>query len=58
MKVGDRVRKEKVVKIKNAEGTIEKITQDYVIVVWDKINGYWHYTHAQSHNLEVISESR
>ena len=58
MNVGDRVRKAKVMKVEDAEGTIEKITQDYVVVVWDKVNGYWHYTHQQSHKLEVIDESR
>lgn len=56
MNVGDRVKKAKVMKVENAIGTIEKITQDYIVVVWDRVNGHWHYTHQQSHKLELIDE--
>ena len=57
MKQGDRVTKDKVVKVNNPTGTIEKITKDYVVVKWDNINGHWHYTHLQAEQLEVINES-
>ncbi len=56
MKAGDRVRKDKVMKVIDAIGTIEKVNNDYVVVIWDKVNGHWHYTHAQAIGLEVISE--
>ena len=55
MKVGDRVRKSKVLTSAPAFGTVEKITKEYVVVVWDEVNGYWHYTEEQAKNkLEVI----
>lgn len=57
MKQGDRVTKDKVVKVNNPTGIIEKITKDYVVVKWDNINGHWHYTHLQAEQLEVINES-
>lgn len=57
MKTGDRVRKQKVMSVENAVGTIEKVTNDYVVVVWDKVNGHWHYTPTQSKQLEIINES-
>ena len=57
MKQGDRVTKDKVVKVNNPPGIIEKITKDYVVVKWDNINGHWHYTHLQAEQLEVINES-
>lgn len=56
MKVGDRVRRDKVLGNRNVFGTIEKITSDYVIVIWDSINGHWHYTHEQSKTLELVNE--
>tara|TARA_R100000664_G_C2733153_1_gene123267 strand:+ start:802 stop:978 length:177 start_codon:yes stop_codon:yes gene_type:complete len=58
MKVGDRVSKERVLKTQNATGTIKKITKEYVVVIWDNINGEWHYTEQQASNLEAINESR
>lgn len=54
MNVGDRVKKDLVLKVENATGTIEKINKDYVVVVWDNINGHWHYTHEQAKALELI----
>ena len=57
MKPGDRVLKDRVLKVENATGTIEKITKEYVIVIWDNINGHWHYTKEQAKSLEVASES-
>ena len=54
MKVGDRVRKDEVLKTTKPTGTIERITQEYVIVVWDDINGHWHYTPEQAKTLEIL----
>ena len=56
MKVGDRVTKDKVMKVENPVGIIEKITDDYVVVKWNNIPGHWHYTHEQSKIIEVINE--
>ena len=56
MKVGDRVTKEKVLATENPVGTVVKISDGYVVVRWDKINGDWHYTHAQSHLLEIVRD--
>tara|TARA_B100001250_G_C19154684_1_gene509538 strand:- start:206 stop:382 length:177 start_codon:yes stop_codon:yes gene_type:complete len=56
MKTGDRVSKSKVMGVTNPIGTIEKITNDYVVVIWDKVNGYWHYTKEQAKGLEIIDE--
>ncbi len=58
MKVGNIVTKDKVMKIKNPTGVVEKITDVYVVVKWHNIPGYWHYTHKQSEKLEVINEDR
>mgnify|MGYP001188512438 FL=1 len=54
MKVGDRVRMAPMWKHKEAEGTIIKITKEYVVVLWDGVNGEWHYDHKGSKRLEVI----
>lgn len=56
MKVGDRVRKDKVMRVENAFGTVQRVTKEYVIVIWDEVNGQWHYTHEQSKQLEVIEQ--
>tara|TARA_B100000131_G_scaffold258037_2_gene253203 strand:- start:340 stop:483 length:144 start_codon:yes stop_codon:yes gene_type:complete len=45
-------------KYNSASGTVDKITQDYVVVVWDDVNGYWHYTKEQAKKLEIVNESR
>ncbi len=58
MQVGKRVTRDKVMGFEKPVGTIEKITSDYVIVVWDNINGHWHYTHEQAKKLEEIDEGR
>tara|TARA_Y100000592_G_C5246027_1_gene210581 strand:- start:239 stop:415 length:177 start_codon:yes stop_codon:yes gene_type:complete len=54
MKVGDRVKMEPMWKYDSAVGVIDKITSDYVVVKWDNIPGYWHYTKEQAKRLEVI----
>ena len=54
MKVGERVTKNKVMKVENPIGIVEKITNDYVVVKWNDIPGHWHYTKEQAKTLEVI----
>ena len=55
MKVGDRVRKDKVLNTTSPTGTIEKISREYVVIVWDNINGHWHYTPEQAKaTLEIL----
>ncbi len=56
MKVGDRVRMEPMWRYEVAEGVIEKIMSDYVVVRWKGIHGQWHYTHEQADRLEVIDD--
>jgi len=58
VKVGDRVTMAPMWKYNSASGTVDKITQDYVVVVWDDVNGYWHYTKEQAKKLEIVNESR
>tara|TARA_A100001011_G_C13888539_1_gene665988 strand:+ start:112 stop:318 length:207 start_codon:yes stop_codon:yes gene_type:complete len=55
---GDRVLKEKVLNVRNALGTVEKITAEYVVVLWDGVNGYWHYTKSQAETLELLEEEQ
>ena len=56
MKVGDRVTRDSILRTEDPVGTIIKITIDYVVVVWDNINGDWHYTHEQAKKLEAVDE--
>ena len=59
MKVGDLVRMSPMWKYSEAIGTIKQVRQDgYIVVVWNNINGEWHYTSEQARSLEVINESR
>tara|TARA_B100000131_G_scaffold298971_1_gene318903 strand:- start:278 stop:451 length:174 start_codon:yes stop_codon:yes gene_type:complete len=57
MKVGDKVRVAPMWKYPKADGTIIKITKEYTVVVWEGINGEWHYTQEQSKNLQILEES-
>jgi len=55
MRVGDRVRMSPMWKYDEALGTIKQVRQDgYIVVVWDNINGQWHFTAKQAERLEVI----
>ena len=54
MKVKDRVSLAPMWKYEKATGTIIKITNDYVVVRWDGINGDWHYTPEQSARLKLL----
>ena len=59
MKVNDRVRMAPMWKYDEAVGTIKQIKKDgYVVVVWDNINGEWHYTAEQAMRLETLDEAR
>jgi len=54
MKKGDRVKMSPMWKYDEAVGTVKKITKEYVVVVWEGINGEWHYTEQQSLKLIKI----
>ena len=55
MKVGDKVKKSPMWKYKDATGTITQIKRDgYVVVIWEGINGEWHYTPEQAKALEIV----
>jgi hypothetical protein len=56
LKVGDRVSMSPVWKYQQKEGSVFKITKEYVVVKWDDTNGEWHYTLKQAENLKLISE--
>tara|TARA_B100001250_G_scaffold401497_1_gene413451 strand:- start:11457 stop:11633 length:177 start_codon:yes stop_codon:yes gene_type:complete len=58
MKVGDEVKMEPMWKYETAEGEIEKITAEYVVVKWKGIPGHWHYTKDQAKRIEIINEDR
>tara|TARA_R110001592_G_scaffold275122_1_gene542078 strand:+ start:346 stop:525 length:180 start_codon:yes stop_codon:yes gene_type:complete len=58
MKVGDRVEMSPMWKYDKAVGTIKQIRKDgYVIVIWDGINGEWHFTEEQSNSLKMVNEN-
>tara|TARA_A100001015_G_C14694831_1_gene595888 strand:- start:341 stop:520 length:180 start_codon:yes stop_codon:yes gene_type:complete len=58
MKVGDRVIMAPMWKYELAKGKIKQIKKDgYVVVVWDEINGEWHWTPEQAKKLEVINDN-
>ena len=57
MKVGDKVKMSPMWKYDSAIGTIKQIKKDgYVVVIWDNINGEWHWTPKQAKKLEIINE--
>ena len=38
-------------------GTVIKVTADkYIVVIWENVNGEWHYTPAQFERLEQVTE--
>lgn len=44
-------------KFDEAYGTIvKKTSDDYIVIVWDGINGEWHYTPDQSKDIEIVEE--
>ena len=57
MQKGQRVRMAPMWKYDEAFGVIHQIKRDgYVVVLWDNINGEWHYTPEQAAKLEVIDD--
>ncbi len=56
MKIGDKVRMEKMWKYEVSVGIVEKITSEYVVVKWEGVPGHWHYTEEQAERLEVIDD--
>ncbi len=40
-----------------AFGYVSKITSDYIVVIWEGINGEWHYTQKQAERLEIIADN-
>jgi hypothetical protein len=59
VKEGDRVRMSPMWKYDEAIGTVKQVRKDgYIVVIFDGINGEWHWTSIQAERLEVISESR
>jgi hypothetical protein len=56
MNVDDRVTRDSVLRVKKPVGSVIKITNDYIIVKWDNINGQWHYTHEQAKKLQPIED--
>tara|TARA_B100000886_G_scaffold147620_1_gene100359 strand:+ start:3680 stop:3856 length:177 start_codon:yes stop_codon:yes gene_type:complete len=56
VKIGDKVRMEKMWKYEVSVGIVEKITSEYVVVKWEGVPGHWHYTEEQAERLEVIDD--
>ena len=57
MKVGDRVKMAPMWKYDEAHGTVYQIKNDgYVVVIWDNVNGEWHYTPDQAKKLEPLNK--
>ncbi len=58
MEAGNRVKMSPMWKFESATGTIKQVRKDgYIVVIWDGVNGEWHYTEEQTKNLEVIKQS-
>ena len=55
LQVGDRVKKSPMWKYESAEGTVTKVTKDYVVIRWDGVNGDWHYTESQARKISLIT---
>ena len=57
MKPGDRVKMSPMWKHDEAIGTIKQVRRDgYIVVVWDNINGEWHYTTEQAKRLTPLNK--
>ena len=35
---------------------VKKTRDDYTVIIWEGINGEWHYTSEQIKNIEVINK--
>jgi len=58
MKVGDRVTKNKVLGTKNPTGVIKKVRNDEIVVIWEGINGEWHYVGDNSKSLKLLEDEK
>jgi len=57
MKPGDRVKMSPMWILDEAFGHVSKITRDgYVVIIWEGVNGEWHYTKEQIERIEVIKD--
>tara|TARA_Y100001938_G_C7921286_1_gene344612 strand:- start:531 stop:713 length:183 start_codon:yes stop_codon:yes gene_type:complete len=54
-KPGDYVTMSNMWKYDIVWGTVDKVTPEYVVVKWDNIPGYWHYTEEQAKKLELTN---
>ena len=55
--IGDRVKASPMWKYDHASGTVTRVTKEYVVVRWDKVNGDWHYTLEQSKKIQRIKDN-
>ncbi len=39
-----------------AHGYVKRITNDYTVIIWEGINGEWHYTPEQAKRIEVVEK--
>jgi len=53
---GTRVRMSPMWKYDEAIGTVLKVSKGYTVVLWDDVNGEWHYTKEQAERLEVVGD--
>lgn len=57
MKAGDRVKMSLMWIYDEAFGVVSKITRDdYVVIIWEGVNGEWHYTREQCDKIEIVNE--
>lgn len=57
MKPGDRVRIAPMWKFDEAYGHVVKKTRDdYIVIIWEGVNGEWHYTSEQAKRIEVVKD--
>ena len=56
MKPGDRVKMTPMWKYDEAYGHVKKTAGDYIVIIWEGINGEWHYTPEQAIRIEVIKD--
>ena len=56
MNPGDRVKMAPMWKHDEAYGYVKRITNDYTVIIWEGINGEWHYTPEQAKRIEVVKK--
>jgi len=35
---------------------VKKTSDDYIVIIWEGVNGEWHYTPEQTKRIEVIKD--